>query len=68
MSGNLTNASMVVYSTDMSEEEKKLWKTENDICPVCQDKFGGYKQCKTGSCFRNSTVPKGTIIHKKCCE
>ena len=66
---NLTNAKMIVHSTDMSDEERKTWKTEEDICPICQEKFGGYKQVRTGKrMFINSKVSLGTIIHKRCCE
>jgi len=66
---NLTNAKMIIHSTDMSEEEKKTWKTEEDICPICQEKFGRYKQVRTCKrIFINSSVPLKTIIHKKCCE
>lgn len=69
MSGNITNAKMTVWSTDMSDEERKTWKTEEDICPVCLKPFGSSKQCRTGKdMFKNSSVPIGTIIHKKCCE
>jgi len=65
---NLANVKMQIWSTDMSDEERKTWKTEEDICPVCQEKFGGWKQCRTGKdMFINSSVPLGTIIHKKCC-
>lgn len=45
---NLANLNMQIWSTDMSEAERKTWKTEEDICPACQDKFGGYKQVRTG--------------------
>lgn len=66
---NLANVKMQIFSTDMSEEERKTWKTEEDICPICNEKFGGYKQCRTGKdMFINSSVPLGTIIHKKCCQ
>lgn len=66
---NLANVKMQIWSTDMSDEERKTWKTEDDICPICNEKFGGYKQVRTGKdMFVNSSVPLGTIIHKKCCR
>lgn len=68
MTGNIANLNMQIYSIDMSEEERKTWKTEEDICPICQEKFGSYKQVRTGKrMFKNSTVPLNTIIHKKRC-
>jgi len=68
MKGNIANLSMIIHSTNMSEEERKTWRESEDICPICQDKFGDYKQVRTGKrMFKNATVPLNTIIHKKCC-
>ena len=66
---NLANLKMQIYSTDMSDEERKTWRESEDICPICEEKFGTGKQVRTGKrMFINSTVPSNTIIHKKCCE
>jgi len=55
-----------IFSTDMGDEERKTWKTEEDICPACNKKFGDWKQIKVCSIFPHPDFKDDTIIHKKC--
>ena len=57
-----------IYSTDMSDEERKKWKNPEDICPACNKKFGGWKQVKVCDFFPHPDFKDDTIIHKKCVE
>jgi len=50
----------------MGDEERKTWKTEEDICPACNKKFGDWKQIKVCSIFPHPDFKDDTIIHKKC--